>query len=383
MKPSLKTIAGQPSWILRSDTVELALTRQGGHMAPVTFFCDGARPVQPYYICPWAEEGRKIPEPVLEPLRGDFFCLPFGGNGTYRGTHLPVHGETAGRSWRLSSASSEGGLHALVLKMKTSRMSGQVTKTLRLKDGQNAVYCQHVLEGFSGSTSLGHHATLAVPEKEGQMQVSTSRFKLGMTNADPTGDPPAGEYDILEPRRTFKSLSRVPLKVRRPATADLTSFPAREGFTDLLGVFKVPASRPAWTAAVVASQGYLWYSLKDPALLPATLLWVSNRGRWGEPWLGRNRCLGLEDVCGYFAHGIADSVRKNLLNEKGIPTAVKLSKSRPTTVNYIQGCVAVPRTFTQVRSARFVSGGVVFTSTEGKKVEAEVDWKFLETGELG
>ena len=50
-------------------------------MAPVTFFRDSAQPVRPYYVSPWQEEApSKMPAPVLVSLRGDFFCLPFGGN---------------------------------------------------------------------------------------------------------------------------------------------------------------------------------------------------------------------------------------------------------------------------------------------------------------
>ncbi|MFM7213961.1 MAG: hypothetical protein ACKO3H_03675, partial [Verrucomicrobiota bacterium] len=78
----LRTIASQPSWILATPQIELALTRLGGHMAPVTFYRDTDHPVQPYHITPWQGEKHDYPVPVLAPLRGDFFCLPFGGNDT-------------------------------------------------------------------------------------------------------------------------------------------------------------------------------------------------------------------------------------------------------------------------------------------------------------
>ncbi len=40
----------QAGWRLKSDTVNLFVTRNGGHMAPVTFCTDTGSPVQPYYI---------------------------------------------------------------------------------------------------------------------------------------------------------------------------------------------------------------------------------------------------------------------------------------------------------------------------------------------
>jgi hypothetical protein len=79
----LETIDSQPSWILESPQVRLAVTKVGGQMAPVTFLRDSGKPVQPYHISPWQNEGlQDLPAPVLTALRGDWFCIPFGGNGT-------------------------------------------------------------------------------------------------------------------------------------------------------------------------------------------------------------------------------------------------------------------------------------------------------------
>lgn len=99
-----RCIRGQDSWAFASTTVACCITRAGGHMAPVTFFRDTATPVQPYFISPWqGEPGQRPYEPVLGPLRGDFFCLPFGANPPWRGEAHRIHGETAYRRWRLST----------------------------------------------------------------------------------------------------------------------------------------------------------------------------------------------------------------------------------------------------------------------------------------
>ncbi|MFM7035583.1 MAG: hypothetical protein ACKOYJ_10465 [Planctomycetia bacterium] len=55
--PEERTIHGQPSWIIATDDVELAITKRGGHMAPVTFdrkagtpiALDAARPTEIRY----------------------------------------------------------------------------------------------------------------------------------------------------------------------------------------------------------------------------------------------------------------------------------------------------------------------------------------------
>ncbi|HUU58831.1 MAG TPA: hypothetical protein VMZ50_04760 [Phycisphaerae bacterium] len=382
MKASLKTIADQPSWVVRSSDVELAVTQLGGHMAPVTFYRKSRTPVQPYYVNPWHGEGHKIDEPVLVPLRGDFFCLPFGENGEYRGVKHNVHGEPAGNRWTFRALETSGRLTRLTLSMSTRKLPGKITKHLALLDGQNVVYVQHVLEGFSCSTSLGHHATLAVPETEGALRVATSPIRFGMSNPLPTGDPATGEYPSIVPHQRFQGLSKVALIWKDPPAGDLSALPARTGFTDLVAVFNKRRPAPAWTTATVDELGYLWFSLKDPAVLPTTILWISNRGRHMPPWNGRNRCLGLEDVCGFFAMGLAASTRSNALSRQGVGTSVRLSPKAPAAINYIEGVVRIPRGFRKVRAASFAPGKVTFTSVTGKKVTARVNHAFLATGEL-
>jgi len=381
MKPKHKTIAGQGSWVLANKNTELAVTELGGHMAPVTFYRKSASPVQPYYISPWQGEKLKLDEPVLRSLRGDFFCMPFGAPCKLRGVKHDCHGEPAGRKWTLAGAETDGPVSRLTMTMKTKSLPGKVTKHLALVEGQNVVYCQHVLEGYSTTVPIGHHATLAVPDKPEALQIATSPFKLGMTNPTLFGNPAVGEYQSLAINAPFTRLDRVPLIFKDPAIGDCSRHPTRLGYTDLLAVWARGKNR-AWTTATNTAEGYLWFSLKDPRILPASVIWMSNRGRHGAPWNGRNRCLGLEDVCAYFANTAAESAGKNQISQMGIPTTVKLSKRCPTVVNHIQGVAKVPRGFACVKSARFSAGEVTFTSVTGKTVTVPVCHEFLKTGQL-
>lgn len=382
MKPLMKTIASQPSWILRSDEVELAVSRLGGHMAPVTFY-RGKRPVQPYYISPWQNESLKIDDPVLVPLRGDFFCAPFGANAeTFQGEQHRCHGEPAHAMWRFVRQTRDGKVNSLTLAIRTKVRPGKITKTFFLVDGQNVVYSRNVLEGYRGAMPMGHHATLAMPDREGGLLVSTSAFRLGMTYPGVFGDPATGSYQSFANGRRFTDLTRVPLIFREMPYGDCTAFPIRKGYTDLLGLYKKPGTTPAWTTAVDPDAGFLWFSLKDPAVLPATLFWIANHGRHVAPWNGRNACLGLEDVCGNFADGLALSVGRNAISRAGFPTAVTLSPKTPTAINYIQGVVRVPRSFGHVRDVRFSRNRLTFIAVGGKKVSATVLWGFLQTGKL-
>jgi len=383
MKPTVKVIADQPSWVLAGKDVELAVTQLGGHLAPVKFYRASRRPIQPYYISPWQGEGLKIPDPVLVPLRGDFFCMPFGAASEYRGQSHHTHGEPATGRWQFVSAGRDGKASSLQLRLRTRKVPGRITKRLFLIDGENIVYDQHVLEGFSGSYSLGHHATLAMPEDHpGSVLVSTSPLRLAMTDPIPTGEPAEGRYQALATAKRFKSLSRVPLIWAEPRYGDCSAFPTRKGFTDLLGLVNKARPTPAWTTAVFTSEGFLWFSMKDPAVLPMTVFWMSNHGRHNPPWNGRNCCLGLEDVCGFFACGQAASARANLLTRRGVATTIRFSPKRPVTVNYLQGVVRVPKGFGRVRTVQLAPGRATFISTNGKKVSAPVRHEFLATGEL-
>ena len=59
----------------------------------------------------------------------------------------------------------------------------------------------------------------------------------------------------------------------------------------------------AWSAVVL--DGYVWFSLKNPADFPATMFWLSNGGRTAAPWNGRHvGRIGIEEVCSYFANGV-------------------------------------------------------------------------------
>ena len=142
MKPRLRSIFGQESWTLGTDHVEIAVTRQAGHMAPVRFRLRG-RWIEPFEVAPWAAEELPPETPqVRRVLRGDFFCMPFGANeSAYRDERYPPHGETANGEWKLESCDS----NQLQLSMRTLLRPGRVDKFVRIVPGQTIIYQQHVI----------------------------------------------------------------------------------------------------------------------------------------------------------------------------------------------------------------------------------------------
>lgn len=379
-----RTIHGQPSWILATNDVELAVTKRGGHMAPVTFDRAGGAPIRPYYLAPWQDEGLKnLPAAVLVPLRGDFFCMPFGGNAAPRGgeQHVP-HGETATAEWRLGGRSRDAdGTERLTLVLDTRVRPGKVTKELFLVPGEPVVYSRHVIEGFVGPTPLAHHATLAMPEQEGVVRVSTSPFRIGMTCPGVFSDPAAKEYQSLASGQTFTDLARVPSAFKTPAEVDCSRFPVRRGYADLLAVVADEGKLgdgPAWTAAVHTKDRWAWFAIRDARVLPTTLFWIENHGRHGVPWLGRNNCLGLEDVCAFFSQGLVPSIEPNALSKLGVRTAITLDAARPTEIRYAQGAVRVPEGFDEVRAIDFSTPGrMQLVAASGQTVAVPVRHAFV------
>ena len=383
MQPRTEVIASEPSFLVENDEVRIALSVKGGHMAPVTFFRKSGSPLQPYYINPWQGEGRSVQPPVLGPLRGDFFCMPFGGDSTVKGVTHTTHGEPATEAWRAEGVRESGGRTEATFVMSSAKLKGRIRKRLSLVSGQNAVYISHELEGFDLRSPLGHHATLAGGEDADAFLISTSPVQFGRVGPGLAGTFAVnGEYNSLLPGARFRSLDKVPTIWKEAPVDSCASFPRRRGFCDIIQVFNKPGSGPAWVTAVNPSQGWLWFALKDPAVLPSTLLWMENHGRHAEPWSGRNCCLGLEDVCAYFAAGLAASTKKNDLNREGIPTAVRLSPLRAAVVNYIQGVARIPKGFGRVRTVRFQEGMVSFISDSGKTTKTEVDHGFLFSGTI-
>lgn len=374
---------------LKNGVVHLSITPRGAQMAPVHFFHNSANPVQPYYISPWQEDppekrDRELSgEPgVLHKLRGDFFCMPFGANDgpDEEGYKEPPHGEVAGEEWQLVEKDESDGDSRLELLFRRSRGRGTVRGQWFLRGEDSCIYTRHTIEGAAGSLPLGHHATLGV--QNGGLRLKGSPIRFGITNP---ASPPwthGGEYCSLAPLARFETLERVPTIWKEPAFTDASLFPRQEGYVDILQIVQDPPTdgSPAWMTAHCREGGYIWFSLKDPAMLPSTVIWTEHLGRHQSPWNGRNRCIGLEDVCAFLAEGIDVSLKENMLTREGVPTAVQLSGERPPVVSYIQGLVRCDSSFDGVDHLEFGKEGVSFVSPGGKSIRTSVDWRFVFQG---
>lgn len=124
-----QTIAGAEVMQISTPLVSTGVTTEGGHLWPAKFRV-GGRWIEPLSMAPWnSEKLEKSLPPILRILRGDFFCLPFGGNATALGNEkFPVHGETANRRWKCHPG-EPANLH---LSLRTKVRPGRVEKYVRL-----------------------------------------------------------------------------------------------------------------------------------------------------------------------------------------------------------------------------------------------------------
>jgi hypothetical protein len=194
----------------------------------------------------------------------------------------------------------------------------------------------------------------------------------------PLENPATGGYSCLRTGGKFKSLTKVPLA--SGGFTDLSIYPARRGFEDiviLLGDERLPF---AWTAVTFPAEGYVWFALKDPRVLRQTVFWLSNGGRHYPPWNGRHvNVLGLEEVTSYFHYGLAESVKKNPLATAGHATSLTLDPNQPLTVNYIMAVAPISKGFDRVAEILPAADGqsVQLVSQSGRKVRVPIDLNFL------
>ncbi|OPZ18131.1 MAG: hypothetical protein BWZ10_01081 [candidate division BRC1 bacterium ADurb.BinA364] len=376
-----ETVRHQPSFILETPDVRLAMTERGGHMAPVEFLRGGSRPFEPYYVAPWAGEPDLAAPSIIQVLRGDFFCCPFGGNAEpFAGERHPVHGETANETWTLRESGGENGAW-MRLDLELRIRPGRVEKFVALADGQNVVYQTDAISGMDGPMNFGHHATLLFPDEEGAGRLSFSPLRKARVYVKPTENTAERGYSILKPGAAIDSLSKVERSDGR--IADLTRYPARRGFEDIAILCAAEGLEFGWSAAAIESQGAVWFSLRDPRILPSTLLWHSNGGRHYPPWSGRNiNTLGIEDILGYFHEGLAASARENDLSAAGIPTSRIMRAGETLRVRYIQGAAAIPPGFGAVRAIERAGSDAIRLAGEfGHTVEAPCRLDYLWDGQ--
>jgi hypothetical protein len=366
---------GEPSYILENARLRISVTVQGGHLRAC--FPHRGRDVSPFFVAPWWNEAPLASSAqVIQVLRGDFFCLPFGGNpDPYAGVKYPVHGATANGCWEPDPEA--GGEEGLALSLPA--YGGRIRKRVALEPEAAVLYCEHLISGITGRMPAGHHAIVQFPDSPASGIVDFSEPAAGFTPPASPEDPASGGYSLLAPGMEIRDRTRAPTV--HGDTLDLTRYPLAYGYEDVVQFLSDASRELCFSSVSFPAEGYLFFQLKDPRTLSSTLLWRSNGGRHYAPWNGRLRgVLGLEEVTSYFAYGIKASAEPNPFSEKGFRTCLELEASRPAAVRLIMGLVPVPAGFSGVRDISRERSSVLIHGRGGEKLRVPCRVDFLTRG---
>lgn len=365
----LQVVHGEPSCRIATDDVEAFVTLRGAQVAPVTFR-SGARTASPYSLAPWLPGEIEDVEPLLDVLRGDFWCLPFGAQ-----PDGPAHGEPASATWLVRARSED----AVTLELDAADSGARILKTVSLRDGQTALFQEIVMSGLDGSYPYGTHPILDFSHAEAEsVRLSTSPMRWMSVFDGVFSDPALGEHQILQPSSVFTDLGSVARA--DGGVADLSRYPRAEAHEDLVMLCNEPdAGDLGWTAA--SSGGVIWFALKDVRDFPSTLLWMSNGGRSQSPWSGRHRGrIGIEDVCSWFHAGLVPS-REDRLRERGIPTSRLFQAEQTTILRVLQGVAFAAADFGRVARIETPDAQTIrILDDDGRAVEQRLDWGFVLRG---
>lgn len=304
----------------------------------------GGRSVEPLYTAPW-RGWRGVP--LLEHLRGDFLCVPFGDapaslehcppawSRLDPGVSAHPHGWSSNGVWTLLSAGAgrgdEGATALLQLDYPEEDAVDWVRREVRCEAGRLAFTdTVHVRRG--ARLPLGLHPILALPDTPGAAHLNLPACQTFATLPFPP-----------EPTSTLAVDARFADPTRAPrsdgGTRDLTRLPFADDTEEIVLVANPEEGR----VSLDDTEGGYRVTLEwDHTVLRHLLVWMSNRGRPFAPWGGTNVCLGVEPVTAAFDLGESVSAADNPLDAEGIPTVVALSPESDLVIRHGIGVDLLP-----------------------------------------
>ena len=365
----------RPSYTIANEKLKVYITVEGGHLTADFFL--GGKVINPFFIAPWWREAPYLNEDrILNILRGDFFCMPFGGNeDEYNGINYPVHGETCNNSWELENWDKQEDTQKICLAMDLSLQHGRVKKQIEIRENEPIIYSTHSFEGLSFKTPVGHHPTLIFPEEVGSGIIDFSPIKKAFTTPVPTENPENRGYSRLNPGIEITDLKKIP--AIDGSTMDITKYPTPFGYEDIVLLINDDSRRFSYSAVTIPSKGYLYFQLKNPRVLSKTLLWMSNGGRHYPPWNGRVRAvMGIEEITAYYHYGIRQSIEKNHLQELGVNTYLDINED--TKIKLIIGLIPIKEDFKGVKDIQEKDENTItIMGKNGEVIDVPCDITFL------
>ena len=325
-------------------------------------FRAGEHIIEPLHVAPWRSEPHVQSNSEISPLErrlaGDFFCAPFS---TSIDPDVPGHGWTANGAWKLQT--HEDG--RMVFSLAREVFGARITKCLDLARDAPLLYQEHRIDGGRGVLPVAHHPMFRL-SRGGRF--FTSKKKVALTPAHP-----------LEPGRSCLAYPTRSTDLERVAGAsgqnvDLTRWPIGSRNEDFVTLVEAPDSVLGWSAVIRKGENDIVFCLKDPSVLPITMLWFSNGGRDYAPWNGRHLDVtGIEDGCAPALGGEAEAGHPNAVADEGVATGLALADGRRHLIRHVIGAVPRPAGWAEISDISV--GGDTLTITDGAGSQVELHWR--------
>lgn len=331
---------------------------------PHLAFRDGETWREPLHRAPWVEDAN-LPKPmpmVDRRLSGDFVCVPFGLNDVEPG---PPHGWSANSAWSVVEQSD----NALKLALDRRIMGARLEKTVRPAPDAPLLYQEHNLIGGEGAVTFAHHPMMRVT---GGARLFASPKRLAITLDQP----------IVEGRHALACGQVVEDWHHMPATQggtlNVANLPISEGDEDFVALLEAEGSTLGWTAVIRQAFGDIVFVLKDPKVLPLTMLWHSNGGREDAPWSGRHRhVLGIEDGIAAGGAGHRAALGESVYSRNGVVTALSLADGRAHRIAHVIGCIGRPAGWHEIADIRIEGDELVLQERGGASLNLAFDAGFF------
>lgn len=357
--------------IIKNSNVEVGVSEECGHLFPIRFFT-AENIIEPMHIAPWENENLdpSLP-PMLKMLRGDFFCAPFGDSDLLK-EESRSHGSSANDSWEQIELTKT----SMKFKLSQTIMGADLFKGISIREDESVVYQKHTFMGGEGKIPIGHHAMLKVKNK---CYISFSDFIFAGTPPMPIESDPQKGRSILKYPQRFTDLSLI--KLYDDNSTDASVYPFYQGHEDLYMVISRKDIHFGWSALSCPNEGWLWFSIKNTNILPNTVIWLSNGGRYYPPFSSRHtNVIGIEETASYFHLGHKASIEANEISNLGFKTYIELIQNKEFEIPYLFGVAQVPSSFGKVKSITEADGGILIADYKGNTVFTKVNINFIKGG---
>lgn len=334
-----------------------------GNIPKLVFHWQG-QALEPLHRAPWVEEG---PFPDAMPavdraLSGDFVCVPFGKSDV---DPTPPHGWSANSSWRSISQDDD----SLTFELERQIMGATLQKQVRPSPDAPLLYQTHNLIGGTGGVTFAHHPMIRVT---GGARLYTSPKRLVVTPDAP----------IVEGRHALANSSVcedfTAIPAARGGTIDVSQLPLPEGNEDFVAVVEAEGSPLGWTAVIREAFDDIVFVLKDPDVLPLTMLWHSNGGREDAPWNSRHcGVVGIEDGIAAGAAGHKAALGETVFSQHGVPTVLELSEGKMHRIAHVIGAVPRPDDWDAIVTIVIQGETLTLREAKGHTLELPFDAGFF------